>query len=97
MRQGAGFNLCNTVINFAACLHVRAAETAPELSRASKSSGISLCRHSAARGPASGGVGAGLGVVGLTAAALGAEVVLTDLPSVLPGLHRNIEVQFDLM
>ena len=37
-------------------------------------------------------LGAGLGVVGLTAALLGADVVLTDLPTVLPGLQRNIEV-----
>jgi len=31
-------------------------------------------------------------VVGLTAALLGAHVVLTDLPAVLPGLRRNVEV-----
>ena len=38
-------------------------------------------------------IGAGLGVVGLTAALLGANVVLTDLPAVLPGLQRNVEVR----
>lgn len=36
-------------------------------------------------------VGAGVGVVGLTAAALGAQVVLTDLAAVLPGLQQNIQ------
>jgi protein N-lysine methyltransferase METTL21D len=38
-------------------------------------------------------VGAGVGIVGLTAAALGAQVVLTDLAAVLPGLRQNIQVQ----
>lgn len=38
-------------------------------------------------------VGAGVGIVGLTAAALGAQVVLTDLVAVLPGLWQNIQVQ----
>lgn len=37
-------------------------------------------------------LGAGLGVVGLTAAKLGAQVVVTDLAAVLPGLQQNIQV-----
>jgi predicted nicotinamide N-methyase len=37
-------------------------------------------------------LGAGTGVVGLAAGALGAKVVLTDLPHLLPGLTRNVEV-----
>ena len=41
-------------------------------------------------------IGAGVGLAGLTAAQLGAQVVLTDLPDVLPGLHCNIEVRFSL-
>ncbi|DBA98948.1 hypothetical protein WJX77_006801 [Trebouxia sp. C0004] len=37
-------------------------------------------------------LGAGTGVVGLTAALLGALVVLTDLPIYLSGLERNVQV-----
>ncbi|XP_012263632.1 protein N-lysine methyltransferase METTL21D-like [Athalia rosae] len=37
-------------------------------------------------------LGAGLGCVGMTAACLGAEVVLTDLANVLPALNKNIEM-----
>ncbi|KAL0023506.1 hypothetical protein WJX79_004511 [Trebouxia sp. C0005] len=36
-------------------------------------------------------LGAGTGVVGLTAALLGALVVLTDLPVYLSGLERNVQ------
>ncbi len=38
-------------------------------------------------------VGAGVGLVGLTAAQLGARVLLTDLGPVLPGLRQNIQVK----
>ncbi|XP_015522597.1 protein N-lysine methyltransferase METTL21D-like isoform X1 [Neodiprion pinetum] len=41
-------------------------------------------------------LGAGLGCVGMTAACLGAEVVLTDLANVLPALNKNIEMNKDL-
>ncbi|GFQ86717.1 protein-lysine methyltransferase METTL21D [Trichonephila clavata] len=37
-------------------------------------------------------VGSGTGVAGLFAAALGAEVILTDLPEVVPLLEKNIEL-----
>jgi predicted nicotinamide N-methyase len=37
-------------------------------------------------------LGSGVGVVGLAAAALGANVVMTDLPYVMPSLQRNIDV-----
>lgn len=37
-------------------------------------------------------LGAGTGAAGLTAALLGAHVVLSDLPHLLPGLTRNIKV-----
>ncbi|KAK9818122.1 hypothetical protein WJX72_007470 [[Myrmecia] bisecta] len=36
-------------------------------------------------------LGAGTGVAGLTAASLGANVLLTDLPQLLPGLHYNVQ------
>ncbi|CAL1273610.1 unnamed protein product [Larinioides sclopetarius] len=36
-------------------------------------------------------IGSGTGVAGLFAAALGAEVILTDLPEVIPLLEKNIE------
>lgn len=36
-------------------------------------------------------LGAGTGIPGLTAAALGASVVLTDIPELLPGLQRNVD------
>ncbi len=36
-------------------------------------------------------------MVGLTAALLGADVVLTDLPAVLPGLQRNVEVRLGIV
>ncbi|XP_046740628.1 protein N-lysine methyltransferase METTL21D-like [Diprion similis] len=41
-------------------------------------------------------LGAGLGCVGMTAACLGAEVVLTDLANVLPALNNNIEMNKDV-
>jgi len=37
-------------------------------------------------------LGAGTGLCGLYVAALGARAILTDLPAVLPGLKRNIEI-----
>ncbi|KAJ9585072.1 hypothetical protein L9F63_020580 [Diploptera punctata] len=37
-------------------------------------------------------LGAGLGCVGLTAACLGAQVMMTDLPEVMPLLEMNIEM-----
>ncbi|KAL3131370.1 hypothetical protein ABBQ38_007685 [Trebouxia sp. C0009 RCD-2024] len=36
-------------------------------------------------------LGAGTGIVGLTAAILGARVVVTDLPKYLAGLERNVQ------
>ena len=36
-------------------------------------------------------VGAGTGLVGLAAAALGADVALTDLPYALPGIRAGVE------
>lgn len=38
-------------------------------------------------------LGSGTGVVGLAAALLGAHVTLTDLPHLLPGIRRNVEVR----
>ncbi|KAF7271548.1 hypothetical protein GWI33_015579 [Rhynchophorus ferrugineus] len=35
-------------------------------------------------------LGAGVGCVGLTAACLGANVILTDLPEIIPLLERNV-------
>lgn len=40
-------------------------------------------------------LGAGLGCVGMVAACLGAEVVLTDLATVLPALNKNIQMNED--
>eukprot|EP00850_Spirogloea_muscicola_P017741 SM000155S01670 [mRNA] locus=s155:308468:309583:+ [translate_table: standard] len=37
-------------------------------------------------------LGAGTGLPGLVAAALGAEVVVTDRPALLPGLERNVAI-----
>ncbi|KAK3286535.1 hypothetical protein CYMTET_5913 [Cymbomonas tetramitiformis] len=36
-------------------------------------------------------LGSGTGLVGLVAAAMGAKVLLTDLPKLVPGLRRNVE------
>ena len=38
-------------------------------------------------------LGSGTGVVGLTAAAMGAQVTLTDKPGLLEHLQKNIEVR----
>jgi predicted nicotinamide N-methyase len=42
-------------------------------------------------------LGSGTGLVGLAMAALGADVVLTDLPSIYPNLARNIQDNYDLV
>ncbi|GIX68555.1 protein-lysine methyltransferase METTL21D [Caerostris darwini] len=42
-------------------------------------------------------IGSGTGVAGLFAAALGAEVILTDLSSVIPLLEKNIKENVDVL
>jgi predicted nicotinamide N-methyase len=42
-------------------------------------------------------LGSGTGLVGLAMAALGADVVLTDLPSIYPNLARNVQNNCDVV
>eukprot|EP01018_Ginkgo_biloba_P037218 Gb_01624 [translate_table: standard] len=53
--------------------------------------GTPACPPSSFHGKTLVELGAGTGIPGLVAAVLGANVVLTDIPALLPGLQKNVD------